>query len=117
MAYAPNCLGLQRSDVLYTTYALSSNCSLVITSRSTMPFITDLDLDRLMGRHAPRGGAFAALLCLAQLAPDAPAPLEILVQALNAWWDDQQDDLMTMLEGLEERDRVIVADRRAGTII
>lgn len=82
-----------------------------------MPFITDPDLDRLMGRHAPRGGAFAALLCLVQLAPDAPAPLEILVQALNAWWDDQQDNLMTMLEGLEERDRVIIADRRAGTII
>jgi hypothetical protein len=82
-----------------------------------MPFITDPDLDRFMGRHAPRGGAFAALLCLAQLAPDAPAPLEILIQALNAWWDDQQDDLMTMLEGLEERDRVIIADGRAGTII
>lgn len=82
-----------------------------------MPFITDPDLDRLMGRRAPRGGAFAALLCLAQLAPDAPAPLEILVQALNAWRDDQQDNLMTMLEGLEERDRVIIADRRTGTII
>lgn len=82
-----------------------------------MPFITDPDLDRFMGRQAPRGGAFAAFLCLAQLAPDAPAPLEILIQVLNAWWDDQQDDLMTMLRGLEERDRVIIADGRAGTII
>src|SRR6266508_2429782 len=90
---------------------------LVMTARSTMPFITDPDLDRLMGRQAPRAGAFAALLCLAQLAPDAPTPLEILIQALNAWWDDQQDDLMTMLSGLEERDRVIIADRRAGTMI
>lgn len=82
-----------------------------------MSFITDPDLDRVMGRHAPRGGAFAALLCLAQLTPDAPAPLEILIQALNAWGDDQQDDLMTMLSGLEERDRVVIADRRAGAII
>jgi hypothetical protein len=82
-----------------------------------MSFITDPDLDHFMGRQAPSGGAFAAFLCLAQLAPDAPAPLEVLIQALNAWWDDQQDDLMTMLRGLEERDRVVIAERRAGTII
>ena len=33
-----------------------------------MSFITDPNLDRLMGRRAEQGGAFAALLCLAQLA-------------------------------------------------
>jgi len=82
-----------------------------------MPFITDPDLDRFMGRHASKGGAFAAFLCLAQLAPDAPAPLEILIQALNAWWDDQEDDLMSMLLGLEERERVIITENRAGTTI
>jgi hypothetical protein len=82
-----------------------------------MSFITDPGLDRLMGRHAPSSGAFAALLCLAQLAPDAPAPFEVLVQALNAWTDQQQDDLMTLLEGLEERERVIITHLRIDTTV
>ena len=82
-----------------------------------MSFITDPNLDSRMGRRAPQGGAFAALLCLAQLAPDAPAPQEILIQALNAWWDEQQHDLTTLLRGLEERERVVVADSRTGVLI
>lgn len=85
-----------------------------MTNEDTMPFITEPELDRLMGRRAPGDGAFTALLCLGQLAPDAPAPLEVLIQALNAWWDAQRDDLMTMLEGLEERERVDMVYNRTG---
>jgi len=47
-------------------------------------FSTRLRSTAPMYANVPSAGAFAALLCRAQLAPNAPTPLEVLVQALSS---------------------------------